>query len=368
MRFVLNRDIVFMAELMTALTAKRSEWPAAIKSRNCFRLPTTAANEDRLFRYAAAICVLAAELQVNDNRQDGNGFFWKCVAWLFRRSFHRSRAVLEELGFRTDEILHLADKQSAIESLHQRSSDRESLVRNHAFPTRAMFSLVFEYAARIQGCVDLADAAASVGADVGDLLYLVDAAEDWSEDRRKLRFNSLRIAFQNHERNNLPPHVRDFARALATKNLQCVSRVLGGLQTAGLDTAHFGDRLAESVSSRLDVADTPFRASERFQLARQTAREFVRRQADRLEIRLRPAPTSFERIAVTAVACAVFVRDLIVNWLALSPNLKPVVHEANSCYDCCNTLCFCLICAACAAGGSNAKRVVVIHKKAGPCD
>src|SRR5215475_11361430 len=95
-RLLLNHDAVFLAELLTLLSADSSTWNAdkAYLSYNCLSLPGSEDGMPRALQLAAAANILLTEFKVADRIKDGGLIRWRLVQRLLSGGFRRSAALL----------------------------------------------------------------------------------------------------------------------------------------------------------------------------------------------------------------------------------------------------------------------------------
>src|SRR5664279_2592954 len=94
-RIALNHDTVFLAELLSALTAP-PELSPAYRSFNCMTMPKTSAEMPAILRYTAAITVLLTEFKVRDHAADTGKRRWRMLARFFSKSFRRAQGDLAD--------------------------------------------------------------------------------------------------------------------------------------------------------------------------------------------------------------------------------------------------------------------------------
>src|ERR1700710_1921184 len=85
-RMSLNHDTVFLAEILSALSAS-PDISRAYRSFNCMTLPKTEAEMPTVMRYAAAATLVLAEFKVIDHIEDTNGRRWRTLKRLFSKQF-----------------------------------------------------------------------------------------------------------------------------------------------------------------------------------------------------------------------------------------------------------------------------------------
>src|SRR5262245_6094568 len=201
-RLLLNHDTVFMAELLTLLSAEsaRENADKAYQSYNCLSLPRSENEMPRALRLAAAANVLLADFKVADRIKDGGRnrwrFMWRLVQRFFSGSFRRAAALLRQMDFPVDELRRLQNRQDERETapISPRRNPAAAL-RRLASPTAAATAMFFTHGARTVGRPEVAATLWRLGYDFGRLAYLLDAFEDYEKDWRQGEFNALRAAF-----------------------------------------------------------------------------------------------------------------------------------------------------------------------------
>src|SRR5262245_30954944 len=197
-RLLLNHDAVFLAELLTLLSAESSPRNAdkAYLSYNCLSLPGSEEGMPRAFQLAAAANILLTEFKVADRIKDGGRVRWRLVHRFFSDGFRRATAMLLRSGFPVDDLRRLQDRQDEREAgpISPRRNPAAEL-RRLASPTAAATAMFFAHGARAVGRPESAGAMWRLGYDFGRLVYLLDAFEDFEKDWRQGEFNALRAAF-----------------------------------------------------------------------------------------------------------------------------------------------------------------------------
>lgn len=188
-RFLLNYDLLFLALLQDGLS---SSTPHFCKER-CIAHPfskRTVCSHTAGLSYAADALVLLAYYKLLDTLQDER-FFKKWAAALCRPLLAHWRKKAAALHKELDEALCTAsEKQFALEKEKNRSLDAA------CEPTGMMVSAIFA------GCLageDKQGALRRLGMFSGQVIYLLDAAEDFEDDRRLGRYNPLVLQFDSRQ-------------------------------------------------------------------------------------------------------------------------------------------------------------------------
>jgi len=199
-RVLLNNDTIFLAEVLTALSGEDREpgsWAARYQSYNCMSLPREKKEMPLALQLAAAATMVMAEFKIADQMADDHGRRWKLARRVYRKSFGRAASALQEWDFPLDELNECWKAQTEIE----RSDGFRAALRwdetllAYAGPTGRATGLFFEQGARI-ACNGLSAMNMRIlGRRFGELIYCLDALEDYEKDARTGDFNPLRVAF-----------------------------------------------------------------------------------------------------------------------------------------------------------------------------
>ena len=200
-RMTLHYDFVFLATLRLALTGEAT----GIQKKRCLIHPLRrrpAVEGCRALDYCADASALLVHHKLMDDRADERGFkrLLSVTALPFlSRGYKRARRRHPALDATISACLcELSDYEAGKKEFENADQLAEVFGRLMA----AVFSHDLEGAdARI---------AAAMGNALGRWLYLIDAADDFDEDRKKRRFNPLRQAFGE------TPTPRDWQNLCAT--------------------------------------------------------------------------------------------------------------------------------------------------------
>lgn len=257
-RMLLNNDAVFFGELLTALSAEVApvaEWERAYQSYNCFAMPGDEAQMPLSLQVAATATLVMSEFKVTDQIEDGGGKAWKLALRVYSEGFHKASARLKEWGFPVEAMWKTGRQQEGREAEAQadlRGRGAREWLDYLAEPTAAVTGMVFEYGARTVGNEAAAGTMRELGFAFGQLVYLLDALEDYEKDARKQEFNALRTVFAVQE-SELPDC---YAEATETHLWECVRRIeasLRRLPVAPELSARMAARLRLNMDRKLGI-------------------------------------------------------------------------------------------------------------------
>lgn len=181
-RMLLNHDTVFLAELLGDLGAAPKQWDPAYRSFNCMSMPK---DLPPVLEYAAAATVVLTQWKIADHADDTGRRRWKLARNLFDKTSRKAESRLRAWNF------PLGAVESALRSQSSRERDAVS-VDAVAQPTAEATALFFEHGAVIAGREELAPSLRQLGGQFGELVYLIDAYEDFDKDLKSGAFNALR--------------------------------------------------------------------------------------------------------------------------------------------------------------------------------
>ena len=184
-RLTLNHDTVFLAELLTALSSDLRLSPA-YRSFNCMTLPKRGEEMPAVLRYSAAATLVLTEFKVIDHIEDTGRRRWRAMSRAFSQSFRNARRDLADLGFPVERLHETLRTQST------RERDGTTLGEFSA-PTAEATALFFAHGALVtHQAPEAAATLESLGRKFGELVYLLDAFEDYEKDLASGAFNAIR--------------------------------------------------------------------------------------------------------------------------------------------------------------------------------
>lgn len=188
-RLSLTYDFTFFALLFLSL----SDQEVRLSKEGCVLNPIQkkpVARDHGILDLTADCTVLLAGFQLQDDVQDEGGVKASLRSFLFSGAFKKAKARLPELSSEIESLLSTLQKDEADKrgSATKEDLSPESLASHFA----AVLAAMFRYAALAENVSpDLVAALQLVGADLGAWIYLIDAIDDFNEDKEKRRFNAL---------------------------------------------------------------------------------------------------------------------------------------------------------------------------------
>lgn len=190
-RILLNYDLVFLGELLTALTEEDLEaWEPNLQAVNqCFKL-TKRKETPKLLNLIATLHLFLAELKLQDQVQDQAAWYWSWGNLIYQSKFKKAAQQLFEYGLDVDQCYQIANTQVFHEQISpQEFESLEAYLMYCADPTAKISAQVLALAKK-HILKDLDPQVLTVlGFEFGYLTYLIDAYEDREKDLKKGDFN-----------------------------------------------------------------------------------------------------------------------------------------------------------------------------------
>ncbi len=203
-RLLLNNDAVFFGELLTALSpesAPVATWDRAYQSYNCFALPEAEAQMPLSLQVAATATLVMSEFKVTDQIADGGGKGWKIALRVYSHGFREASERLKGWGFPVEAIWKTGRLQESREAEATANPAERTAMEWLDYvtePTATVTGMVFQHGAATVGS-PAAETMYELGFAFGQLVYLLDALEDYEKDAKRKEFNALRTAFAIEE-------------------------------------------------------------------------------------------------------------------------------------------------------------------------
>lgn len=267
-RFALNHDAAFLAELLFAL---RPEDAAdclnipALRSYNCMRLP----DEDEIpiqLKLAAAINMILCDFKLRDQLADAPGLPWRIANQMFAGKFGAAAMMLSKFDFPLSEAFEWLSLQARREQevvLRPNGAQGDELAKAEAAdcldvdrvlwlsePTSAVTGLFFRHAGIACGNgAATADLLYDLGHNFGQLVYVLDALEDFKRDIRHGEFNAIKSCSSAVDIISEP--IRGAAFSLIRSCAERIEACLDALPVADDARQMFIERFSSSTSKRL---------------------------------------------------------------------------------------------------------------------
>lgn len=257
-RWLLNYDTVFLAELLTSLsgasrhtsqTAQPANWHAAYQSKNCFRLPAPEAMPLAL-QFAATANVVLTEFKLSDRINDSGERRWALLRRVLDSPFKRAAEKLTAWQFPLAQLWQLETLQTERETNLPVGTSAEQILDHLAEPTAHATAMFFDHGARLIKRDAERSPMAMLGGLFGQLVYLLDAAEDYEQDVNRGEFNAIRAAYGLEATTLISSDRSEIEKRLISIRKQIVQG-LQALPIAGEQARLFAGRLHAALEDRI---------------------------------------------------------------------------------------------------------------------
>jgi hypothetical protein len=173
--------------LLNLLTDAQCQEAPTIIARRCPLNPLlqVKTNQNIASGFAAAVAVELANVKFADDIQDSGGRdgVAHLARWLVSKPHQAALQALAELGFKTETLTRLNERQ--------RLSEADE-TQDAAEPSAITSAQLFALTARLAGTPHNAEPLAVIGAHFGAYIYLLDAYRDFARDMAQGDYNPLR--------------------------------------------------------------------------------------------------------------------------------------------------------------------------------
>lgn len=192
-RFVLNSDIAFLGYLFESLID--DDHTKKITPFDCLSLPQP---KDIPFHleYLATINTILAKLKIEDKIVDGNVLWAKALKNAYANTFDKATKKLQQWNFPTDQLLLLTQNQQEVEKTVIESNSIATIVEYYGEQTAKITELCLVHGGKLLGLsTHEIESLGKLGKKYGELIYLVDAVEDFEKDKQNNHFNPFLKSF-----------------------------------------------------------------------------------------------------------------------------------------------------------------------------
>lgn len=151
LRTLLNSDVVFMAEILSALSedySHSSDKFLSMKVQNCFTAPKNTIPQ--FIKYSASINILLFQMKLLDRIEDSNSITARVIQKIFKKKFEKAGKLLQQYNYPISQFWHCVglqnEREARILKIKQDSSSDE-IFEYLSEPTAVMTGLTFKHAA-----------------------------------------------------------------------------------------------------------------------------------------------------------------------------------------------------------------------------
>lgn len=196
-RLTLNTDVVFLSNILLSMNFNDANFDP-IEIKKCFKLP----QNDRIpeiLKYCSSINILLLYLKIVDNIQDSKFKIniWVFLKWLESSKFKKAKELLLSYGLNVDWIEDSINQQFMREKDEILIGNFSETYKFYSEITGKITGRVFEQGANLISKTIFSTNLYEIGKSFGELVYLIDAIDDYVRDQKMNRFNIFKFDFND---------------------------------------------------------------------------------------------------------------------------------------------------------------------------
>lgn len=339
-RFLLNNDVVFLSELLAQINNCEEDFKY-IKINTCFNLPKNQKNIPNFLKYSAAVNILLGYYKILDNSEDSkyNINVWQAIKTLEFSNFKKAKAYLSSLGLQIELIEDSIKEQFKREKSKKQFTDFRDTFKHYSELTGIITGEVFKYSASVIGKDNLSIILNIIGKKYGEIVYLIDAIEDYEKDIRNNSFNIFEYA-RNQSSNKIDKSSEQEVFNYIYSNISIIQTSINLLPISQTKKEVFCRRLIESIShiAKSQILDSNKDCNHKISISINDRYKYALKTAK--NISLRKKRVALRTLSFVSVATVLLIVFLLFPYFI---NAGSTDHhkEVKFCGDCCGKCCRC---------------------------
>lgn len=189
-RVLLNFDVVFGSELLAAVDNRKENFNY-IKPYTCLKLPQKEEQIPQFLKYAASINILLGHYKIIDNVYDSKHKFniWSLIQYFGNSNFAKAKKYLAEQNLPVEFIDNEIQEQFKREKQRISFDNFQDTFKYYCSQTAKITGVIFEHSVASFNDQQLSSSFSEIGTNFGEMVYLIDAIEDYEKDKRNGKFN-----------------------------------------------------------------------------------------------------------------------------------------------------------------------------------
>ena len=247
-RFFLNFDTVFLSELLDAVIKDDNKFKH-IKPNTCFSLPQDISQIPFFLKYTASVNVMLAYYKIQDNVIDSSTKIniWKAFRFIESRNVKKAKNFLKKSGVFVNLIEDNIQSQFRIEGEKNTFSDYKETFKHYCNPTGTITSEIFRASVTHLNSEKLQNTFKEIGKHFGEIVYLIDALEDYKQDKKKGKFNCLLLDNRLSITNKI-----NLVSIYINEILEQLKNQIQDLPIHSNEKLSFCDRISSNIYNRLN--------------------------------------------------------------------------------------------------------------------
>ncbi len=324
-RLLLNFDVVFLSELLAAVYNRREDFNY-IKPYTCLTLPSKEEHIPQFLKYTASINILLGHYKILDNANDAKYKFniWILFQYLTNSNFRKAKKYLIELKLPVDDIDKQIKEQFNREKEKILFDNLEGTLKYYSNQTAQITGLAFKHS--VSSCNDeqLSRTFWEIGQVFGEIVYIIDAIEDYGKDKKNEVFN-LFLLYDLEDKSKMI----EKAKVYIYERLEQIKSCINLLPISEVKQKTFASNLVLNINGKIsptkccssakNCTNKGFSFKERYQFAIATAKSISLKKKN----------------AIMRFSSFTFLTVLLLLFFNIFPHFIYAANDATPKTDCC---------------------------------
>lgn len=331
-RVLLNSDVVFLSELLASVNNNKEDFKY-IKPHTCLTLP----KEEQIpqfLKYTASINILLGHYKIIDNLYDSKYKYniWTLIQLFGNSNFKKARKYLAKQQLPVEFIEKEIQEQFHCENESKFFDNFQNTFKYYCRQTAKITGVVFEYSVANFNDQQLSKTFSEIGTNFGEIIYLIDAIDDYEKDKKNGKFN-LFLLHNKTDKKRLFEEVKNYIYNGLEQIKSCINTLPITESKKGVFISNLFLNVSNKISPKIccskikHCTSKKFSIKERYQLAFTTAKNISQKKKS-LIIRYS---------SLTLLTASLIILFILFPQLIHAANSTP--NKADCCGTCCGTCC-----------------------------
>jgi len=327
-RVLLNFDVVFLSELLAAVNNRKEDFNY-IKPYTCLTLPKKDEQIPQFLKYAASVNILLGHYKIIDNVHDSKHKYniWSLMQYFGNSNFKKAEKYLAKQNLPIEFIDNEIQEQFKREKQKISFANYQDTFRYYCNQTAKITGVVFEHGVASFNDQQLSKSFSEIGTNFGEMVYLIDAIDDYEKDKKNGKFNFF-LLHHTVDKTKLIEKVTKYIYECLEKTKSCIN----ALPIKESKKRAFINSLYLNVTSKISpekscltlkhCAQKSLSVKERYQLAILASKKIaLNKKGVVLQY------SSFAFLAVSLILLFIFFPHLVYS-------ASDSAHKTDCCNDC----------------------------------
>jgi hypothetical protein len=325
-RVLLNSDVVFLSELLASVNNRKEDFKY-IKPHTCFTLPKREEQIPQFLKYTASINILLGHYKIIDNLNDSKYKYniWTLIQRIGNSNFKKAKNYLAKLQLPVEFIEKEIQEQFHCENESKFFDNFQDTFKYYCRQTAKITGIAFEYSVANFNDQQLSKIFSEIGTNFGEIIYLIDAIDDYEKDKKRGKFN-LFLLHNRTDKKKLVEEVKNYIYNGLEQIKSCINTLPITESKKGVFISNLFLNVSNKISPKICCSKMKhctakkFSIKERYQFAITTAKNISQEK----------------KSLIIRYSSLTFLTALLIILFIMFPQL---IHAANSTpnkADCCS--------------------------------